>query len=107
MANVFYDHLIDWQKIDSALISMDLSKEERLEVLELLEESLHTEVLIVICTHIPKERHEEFIEKFHEAPHHPSHLTYLQTHGTADIEAQIRLRTLEVIEEFLELLDRH
>jgi mannitol/fructose-specific phosphotransferase system IIA component len=107
MSTVFYDHLIDWEKIERALQSLSLSKEEHLEVLELIEESLHTEVLMVICTHIPKDHHEEFLGKFHTAPHDASHLDYLRMHAVSDIEAQIRLRSLEVIEEFIEVLERY
>ena len=107
MAQVFYDHLIDWERLDRELLFLELSSDERLELLELAEESIHSGILLLICEQLSRDKHEEFIERFHSAPHELRHIIYLREHGLDDIERSIRLRSLEVIEEMVETIRRH
>lgn len=104
MSHVFYDHLLPWEKINAFLLSLDISSEERHELLELIEEALHTEVLTVICTYLPREKHEEFIVLFHEEPHHEKHMHYLREHASSDVRIHIKSRSEEIVDELLEHL---
>ncbi len=101
MAKLFYDHLITWEKLTRSLDTLGAAGEERLEIIEIIEESLHTEILIVILTHLPREQHEVFLDRFHAAPHDASHLDFIKSHGHTDIEDKIRSRSAELIEEII------
>ncbi len=104
MAIVFYDHLIDWSKLEQKLDELALDKELRLEYTEHIEHSLHTEILMVIIGHLPPHKHEEFLDRFHAAPHDIQHLHFLVTHGRGDVETAIQTRANEVLNEILDLL---
>lgn len=101
MAQIFYDHLIDWEKLTQTLDNFDLEGEDRLELIEIVEQRLHTEVLVIILSSIPQHRHEEFIERFHAMPHDANHFEFLHAHASTPIEPAIRKRSSEIIEEFI------
>lgn len=101
MAKLFYDHLIIWEKLTRSLDTLGADGEERLQIIEIIEESLHTEILIVVLEHLPREKHEEFLDLFHAAPHDESHLAYIKKHGHTDIEEKIRKKSDELIEEII------
>ncbi|KKU95176.1 MAG: hypothetical protein UY27_C0025G0008 [Candidatus Gottesmanbacteria bacterium GW2011_GWA1_48_13] len=56
MAQLFYDHLIVIEEITAVLDEHTLTKEERAELLRLIDQTLHHEILDTIFTHLPKER---------------------------------------------------
>ena len=103
MATLFYDHLIDWHRLEEVLRTIDLESEEREEVWEHTEHILHTEIFIVLVTHLPVAKHEEFVQLFHAAPHAETHLEFLKKHG-ADIEEKVRRKSSEIIDEVLKEL---
>ena len=107
MATIFYDSLIDWQKVHDALNEQGIDGEERLEVMEHIEHTVHTEVLLVIISQLPAEKHDEFLEKFDAAPHDPTHLDFLKSHGAVDIETKVKTRADEVLAEVIaDLVDQ-
>ncbi len=101
MAILFYDHLIDWERLHTSVRLMQIEDEEIEEVLEHLEETIHTEVFILIFELLPKERHEDFLDQFHAAPYNPTHLTYLHTHVGPHAEHRIKQRSSELIDELI------
>lgn len=101
MATLFYDHLINWQRLHDALNELGIDGEERLEIMEDIEHTVHTEVLMVFVTHLPAETHQEFIERFHAAPFDESHLHFLTTHSTADIQRIVTERTDQLLTEII------
>ena len=102
MATLFYDHLIDWQKLTKGLDSSGVDGPERLELMEHAEHTIHTEVLIVLMTHLPAEKHIEFIDQFHAAPHDVAHLQFITKYANGDVENAVRVRTNQLIEEILQ-----
>ena len=102
MATLFYDHLINWQKLTDGLNAVGVEGPERLELMEHAEHTIHTEVLIVLLTHLPTEKHTQFIEQFHAAPHDIAHLQFVIKHTNNDVENAVRIRTNQLIEEILQ-----
>lgn len=106
MAHIFYDHLINWQKLHQNLNTLGLSGEERIELVELIEESLHTEILILILDQLPKELHDEYVERFSLAPHDPAHFIFISLHCRVSIDELIRVQSDaffdELIDDFLQ-----
>lgn len=89
MAQLFYDHLIVIEEVIAVLDEHRLTKEERTELLDLIDQTLHHEILDTIFTHLPKEKHELFLTRFHQAPHDPKLLEFLQEETNIDIEKEI------------------
>jgi hypothetical protein len=109
MATIFYDHLIPWEKIEIHIHRLNLGHDERMEIIELIEETVHTETLIIILRYLPKEKHEEFIEKFHAAPHDKGHLDFLKEHTHPDLEEHLKKdienMVMELVREILREAD--
>ena len=101
---LFYDHLIVREEIEIELAKV--SSEEREELLRLIEEHLDHRILDVILTHLPKTKHENFLTKFHQAPHDKKLLDYLKKEIEADIEEKIRAEGEAVKKEILAEIKR-
>lgn len=101
MANVFYDHLIDWAELERVLDEQALDKMVRLKYLEHIEHAIHTEILVVIIDHLPTEKHEEFVERFYLNPGSVDHLHYLVSYGKGDVETAIKKRGKELVTELI------
>lgn len=98
---VFYDHLIPWQRVDAYIRNLSLSPEERLEIVEIIEETIHTEVLIIIFENLPSEKRESWLVKFHAAPHDTTHLHFLCNHAHPQIEMKIKVHINAVLDKLL------
>lgn len=101
MATLFYDHLIDWPKLMTALDEFDIDRHDRLEILEHAEHIIHTEVLMVIVHHLPAEKHDQFLEQFHAKPHSDMHILFLRLHAHGDFETAVRQKSNELIAEIV------
>jgi hypothetical protein len=106
MSHIFYDHLIPWDKVDVYIHTIGADGEEKLQIIELVEETIHTETLTVILSHLPEEKHEEFIERFHAAPHDEEHLSYLKAYAKEEIEEKIRSAVDTVINDLIADLEK-
>lgn len=89
MAQLFYDHLIVIEEVTAVLDEHGLTKEERAELLNLIDQTLHHEILDTIFTHLPKDKHETFLTRFHACPHDVKLLVFLQEETRIDIEKEI------------------
>ncbi len=89
MAQLFYDHLIVIEEVTAVLDEHKLTANERAEFLHLIDQTLHHEILDTIFTHLPKDKHEVFLTKFHLAPHDVKLLEFLQEAISIDIEKEI------------------
>lgn len=78
MSKLFYDHLIEFEEIEIELTKFKLVGQEKEEIHQMIEESIHYRVMRRILDHLPAERHQEFLEWFHEAPYHEDLLTFLK-----------------------------
>lgn len=92
---LFYDHLIIREEVHKELKKCNLLVEEHIEIMRLTDEAIHLEVLDVILASLPEEKHKEFLEEFHGAPHNEKLLEYLNP----GIESKIKERAKKVKEE--------
>lgn len=102
MSKVFYDHLIVIEDLEDKLRGVE-DTEEKEELHRLIDEMIHHRVLGCILDHLPREHHEEFLEKFHAAPYDDSLIDYLQkkTPQEVDIEEKIRTEVAKLKKELL------
>jgi len=89
MTKLFYDHLIIIEEIVEVLSSHTLTKIEREEILDLVDQALHQEILNTILIHLPKEKHEVFLQYMHAIPHSKKILEFLRNNTSVDIEKEI------------------
>lgn len=89
---IFYEDQIFREEIVQELKKFDLTVEEHIEILRLADETLHIEVLDVLLSNLSKEKHQEFLEKFHSAPHDKMLFEYFGV----EIHEEIKARTKKV-----------
>lgn len=106
MTKIFYDHLVVREEITTELEKYSLTVDEREELIRLADETLHHHVLNIILTHLPKEKHKEFLTKFHQSPHDEKLLEYLQAELNVDIEGEIKEEAKKVKQEILAEIKR-
>lgn len=106
MSKIFYDHLVAREEVTAELDKTEISLEERTELVSIIDETLHHHVLNTILAHLPAEKHEEFLKKFHQAPHDEKLLDYLKKEAKLDIEEKIREDTKKVKAELLAEIKR-
>ncbi len=100
MANLFYDHLLIFEEV-IAVVGKDK------QALELIDATLQHEILDVIFSYLPREKHEEFLQKFHAAPGDPKLLHYLQEHTAINIELAILDRANKTKRKILKEVKKH
>ena len=66
MKKTFYSHLIDTSSISLALGDMELTQEERIHLISLVESSLHHAVLDTILSELSDRDKEEFVKQLAE-----------------------------------------
>ncbi|MBI5448843.1 hypothetical protein HY948_00840 [Candidatus Gottesmanbacteria bacterium] len=107
MAKIFYDHLIIIEEVVAVLDEHNLPNDKRVELLKLIDQTLHHEILDVILTHLPKEKHEMFLTKFHNTPHDPALMNMLKDHIEIDIEKVILKRANTTKGKLTKSIRRH
>ncbi len=89
MKKIFYDHLIVIEEINAIFDLHGIPPAEQKELIEIIDKTMHHEILGAILTHLPREHHEEFLIRFHSSPHDASLMTFLAERTSIDIEKEI------------------
>ncbi len=98
---IFYDHLINLEELIVELDGHEIAVEEREELIGLMDQTMHHQILEAILDHLPKEHHEDFLSRFHQAPHSPDLLVFIKERVTVDIESVIKDRAGKAKKEIL------
>lgn len=69
MSKIFYDHLLQFEKIDKQIKKVVKTKEERDELWAIVDEIIHHKAIGCVLDNLPRQNHEEFLELFHTSPH--------------------------------------
>jgi hypothetical protein len=86
MSHIFWDHLIDLDELAKVIGDSSDSREEKEEMWGLVDEIVHHKVLGCIFDHLPKEHHEEFLERFHKKPYDETLVDFLNQKIDRNIE---------------------
>ncbi|MCL4397733.1 hypothetical protein M1403_01755 [Patescibacteria group bacterium] len=100
MKKIFYDHLTETREITAEIDRYKIDVIEREELIRLVDENMYHRILDVILINLRPEKHEEFLTKFHRAPHDPNLMEYLKAEIT-DIEKLITVEAKKVRAEIL------
>lgn len=107
MSKLFYDHLIIIEEIVAVLDQHKLNAKDRAKILDVMDATLQNEILDVIFTYLPREKHEEFLEKFHAAPHDRRLMQYLKDNTPVNMELAILDRANKTKRKFLREVGKH
>ena len=99
MSKIFYDHLILIEEIIPQLEPLD--SESRDELIGIIDATFHHQILDLILTHLPKIHHEDFLTRFHSAPHDETLLNYLEARIDKDIKTEIQSLAQKLKKEIL------
>jgi len=100
MNRIFYDHLIQSEEIVAELDGDELEIEEKQELLAIMDETFHQEILKLILDHLPVEQHETFLTRFYQEPYSEKLLDFLKGFAS-DIEEKIQQQAQEIKKELL------
>jgi hypothetical protein len=102
MSKLFFDHLLEFKKIDKEIKKVAKTSEEREELWALVDEIVHHKVLGCILDKLPRDDHKEFLEIFHSAPHDEDRIfNYLKAKVGDDVEENLKLEIAKISEELL------
>jgi hypothetical protein len=101
MSKLFFDHLVIREEIDIEFSRFNLSAEERAELVEIVDQTLTNHVLNVVLNHLPKDKHSDFVSRFHAAPHDIGLLDYLKIHAHPQIDEEIKKHAAKIKKDIL------
>jgi len=90
MSKVFYDRLIVLENFGKEVKKMTSSKEEEFEIWNLVDDILGHKVIDMILDKLPLKFHDQFIEKFLDAPFDESIFDFLKEKTQDNIEELIK-----------------
>lgn len=101
MSKIWYDHLVVIEEITSHLDQFEVDPEEKQELIDLIDQTLHHHVLNVLLNHLPNEHHYEFIASFHTNPADEKLLDYIKSKVQVNIEEEVRKQATRIKKEIL------
>ncbi len=107
MSKVFYDHLTLIEEIFTEVDSAEMTVEEKKQAKKKIDDLVHHKVLTKILDLLPREYHEEFLIRFHAAPHDHRHLLFLKEKASIDIQSELILLSNNLKKELRHLLHQH
>jgi len=107
MSKLFYDHLIIIEEIVAVLYEHKIKSADRAKILELMDATLQHEILDVIFSYLPREKHGEFLKKFHALPHDAGLMQYLKDNCALNIELAILDRANKTKKKFVREVKKH
>lgn len=105
MRKVFWDHLIKIDEIHIQIDSHGFTKDEKHNLLHIAYQTIDMRVMETILTHLPKEKHKQFLEYFAKEPHHPKLLDMLKK-DIYDIEDKIQNVVKDIKKEIFKELNK-
>lgn len=104
MSKLFYDHLIVLTEVEAEIKNTAETEEERHELWQIVDEIIHHRMLEFFLDRLAHEHHDEFLEKFHEAPHDEMHIHYLNERVGGEIEDLISQEIDSLSSEILQVI---
>lgn len=103
MSKLFFDHLLDFKKLDKKINQIAETPEDRDEIWKLIDEIVHYKTLDNILDKLHPRHHTEFLELFHANPHDEELIfNYLREKIDQNIEEILRRELGDVAYELLE-----
>lgn len=94
------------QEVTEVLDSYRLDEQEKAEMVDLIDQTLHHHTLNIIFNLLPTEKHPEFIAQFKDKPHDKALLDFLKKEIHEDVEAEIKKQAERVKKEILQEISK-
>lgn len=78
MSKIFYDHLIIMRDLEIVLSEYNLEPQEKIEIHQLIEESVQHRIVSRILDHLPRKEHKKFLSHFYKRPYDENILDFLK-----------------------------
>ncbi len=101
MSKIFYDHLINFEKIEKIIKSSASSLDEKEELWKIVDEIVHHKVMGCILDNLDEKHHEEFLKRFTNAPFDDGLIIYLEEKSSGKISEVVKKTTAEIETEIL------
>ena len=102
MSKIFYDHLIILDEVEVEINNLGLEHDERQELHDLIEETLHHRVLTRVLEVLPKEHHENFLKEFKKRPHDGALIDYINERIDDSVEKHVTEEIEKLKDELLQ-----
>jgi hypothetical protein len=90
MSSLFFDQLINLDKITKTIKKVSSTKEEEIELWGVVDEIVHHQVLGCILENLPKKHHRQFLDMFNQNPSDEQILVFLQKNTKTNISSAIK-----------------
>ena len=90
MSKVFYDNLLDLSSVEKSIKKVSSTKEEMIELWEVVDEIVHHRVMGCVLETLPAKHHHEFLEMLHHTPHDEKLLIFLKEKIGKDVSMLIK-----------------
>jgi hypothetical protein len=101
MSKIFYDDIVSLDKVEKEINRIAQSHDEKIDLWQIVDEILHHKVIGCVLDRLPRENHEEFLDKFHKAPHDRALLKYLASKIKDDIRTIIKNEAEDLVDDIL------
>lgn len=102
MSKIFYDVHIHLEEIEIELDKLGIEHEEKQEMEHLIEEMVHHRVLDRLLTHLPRQHHAEFLDRFHKTPYDEKLLSWLDARIEKSVEEHVKDEMEKLKKEILQ-----
>ena len=103
MSSLFYDHLLNTDRIEKTVAKMAKTNEEKTELWRIIDELIHHRVFGCILENLPGTHHKEFLDMFHKYPNDKKLMEYLKKKIKTDvgilIKEAVSLLVLDIIKD--------
>lgn len=101
MKKVFYNELVILEKVEKLIKSTSMPIEEKEELWKIIDEIVHHRIIGCILENLPREAHEEFLDKFKNDPFDDELIDYLEEKSGKVINEEIRKEIIDIENEII------
>ncbi len=102
MSKVFFDHLIEFDKLHSFLKKLDIDIEEKEELWALIDEIIHHRIVGCILDKLPENHHENFLNDLFQKPYSEELLDAVDKNTDGDMSEHIKNEMKKIESEIIE-----
>ena len=104
MSKLYYDHLLDLEKVERKINKIAKSRQEREEIHKLVDDIVHHRIMGCVLDKLDSKHHEEFLSEFSRRPHDTGLIGYLGERIKEDVEGFIRHEIHLLTDELLAII---
>ncbi len=104
MSKLFFDSLVQLNRLEKAIQSRSYSHEQKVELWTIVDDIIHHRVIHIVLQNLDESDHEEFLNQLLEKPHDDELLELAQKKTKQDISALISQNANELAVELTKIL---